>query len=165
MSKGLVSMGSLTGPLAGSIAGDVRSLFVRTTADLERACGWREIPPVPPAISHLTSSTIAELRAGDDATASHVLRAWNESAAARSSAIVDNINRMRGLLCCLRYWRQVQRADPDDIEACKNVLAVWSFARDHWGIQQPPADSRLWESYCESHVLAMRDRKERQACR
>lgn len=142
---------------------DSRAMWRAVTEDLESACGWREIPPKPASIAHLTPSAIAELRASDDVTASHVLRAWNDSAVARSFAIADNINRMRGLLCLLRYWRKAERADPDDMEAAQGVLTVWHYARDHWGIQTPPTDSRLWDAYCEQHVLAMQHRKERES--
>ena len=129
---------------------------------LEEACGWREIPPRPLAISHLTPTAIAELRASDDVSTSHVLRAWNESAVARSFAIADDINRMRGLLFLLRAWRNAQRADPDNDDTANSLLKVWHFARDHWGIMNPPFDSRQWDAYCEGHVLAMARRKERE---
>jgi hypothetical protein len=140
---------------------DTRAMWRTVTEHLETACGWRSIPQKPTEISHLTPLAIAELRASDDVTRSHILRAYNDSAVARSSAIADNISRLRGLLCCLRYWRKVQRANPDDMEAAQGVLTTWHFARDRWGIQNPPDDSRQWDSYSEAHVLAMADRMER----
>jgi len=154
MSKtGLASMKSLTR--------DTMQLVRETTEALEAACGWKEIPPRPAAIANLTAATIAELRASDDVSSAHVLRAWNESAVARSFAIADNINRMRGLLWLLKRWRDAQRANPEDDETAKGLLKVWHFARDVWGIQTPPLDSRQWDAYCEGHVLAMMRRKER----
>lgn len=139
---------------------DTRSLVAATTAILEEACGWRDIPPKPAAICHLTPAAVAELRASDNVTTSHVLGAWNQSAVARGSAITDNIGRMRSVLYLLRYWRNAQRAKPDDGEACQAVLKVWAFARDHWGIVTPPMDAGQWDKYCETHVLAMMRRKE-----
>lgn len=144
-----------------SLQRDIRQLARETTAMLEEACGWRDIPPKPTEISHLTAEAIAELRASDDVSASHVLRVWNDSAVARSFAIADNISRMRGLLFLLRHWRDEQRSNPEDAEARNAVVKVWHFARDVWGIQTPPLDSRKWDPYCEHHVLEAMRRKER----
>jgi hypothetical protein len=143
-----------------SLHRDTIQLVRETTAVLEEACGWKEIPPKPPAIANLTPRAVAELRASDDVGASHVLRAWNESAVARSFAIADNIGRMRCLLFLLKRWRDEQRGNPDDDDACQSLLKVWHFARDHWGIQTPPLDSRQWDAYCETHVMLMMKMKE-----
>jgi hypothetical protein len=151
--KGLASMQSLSR--------DTRSLWRETAQSLELACGWQPMTPKPDALADLTPSAIEKLRATDDANSHRLLVAWNQWAVARSFQIADNIGRMRGLLCLLRYWRRVQRADPDDIEAAQGVLTVWEFAKTHWGIQTPPEDSRLWPAYCEHHVIAMARRKER----
>jgi hypothetical protein len=140
---------------------DTMQLVRQTTAMLEAACGWREIPLRPAAIANLTPAAVAELRASDDISNSHVLRVWNESALARGSAITDNINRMRGLLWLLKRWRDEQRSNPEDDDACQGLLKVWHFARDHWGIMNPPLDSRKWDAYCEAHVMTMMHRKER----
>jgi hypothetical protein len=153
MAKGLVSIKSLTR--------DTMQLVRETTAMLEAACGWKEVPPRPTEIAHLTAAAVAELRASDDVSSAHVLRAWNDSAVARSFAIADNISRMRGLLWLLRRWRDEQRKNPEDDETAKALLKVWHFARDVWGIQTPPLDSRQWDKYCEGHVLCMMRRKER----
>jgi hypothetical protein len=140
---------------------DSHELVVATTEMLQEACGWRDVPPRPAVISHLTPAAVEELRATDDVTAAHVLSAWNESAIARSFAIADNIGRMRSVLYLLRYWRKRQRSDPDNAQACEAVLKVWAFARDHWGIVTPPMDAGLWDKYCEAHVLERAHRKER----
>lgn len=145
----------------GLLHHDVRALIVATTASLEEACGWRTIPAKPFAVSHLDPSEIAKLRASDDIESSRLLRAYTESAVARSFAISDNIARMRSTLHLLRFWRQIQRQNPDDKEAADAVLKVWEFCKEHWGIQHPPTDPREWDSYCEAHVTATMRRKER----
>lgn len=140
---------------------DSHKLVVDTTAMLQEACGWRDIPPRSAVISHLTPAAVEELRATDDVTAAHVLSAWNESAIARSFAIADNIGRMRSVLYLLKYWRNRQRGDPNDRQAADAVLKVWAFARDHWGIVTPPMNAGEWDGYCEGHVLLMARKKER----
>lgn len=155
MRKGLSPMSDLTG--------STRALWRSVTANLELGCGWRPMTQRPDEFEDLTPSAIEKLRATDDINSHQLLVAWNQWAVARSFQIADNIGRMRGLLCLLRYWRQVQRANPHDLEACQGVLTVWAFCRDHWGIATPPPDPRLWDSYCEKHVRAMAARKEREA--
>lgn len=144
-----------------SLNRDTRQLVRETTAMLEEACGWREIPAKPVEVADLSATAIAELRASDDISGSHLLRVYTESAVARSFAIADNISRMRGLLFLLRHWRDEQRSNPEDPEACASLQKVWHYARDVWGIRTPPFDSRQWDAYCENHVLVMMRMKER----
>jgi len=148
-----------------SLSRDTRSLWRETTQNLEAACGWRPVTPAPDEIADLTAPAIEKLRATDDINNRHVLTVWNQWTIARSFQIADNIGRLRALLRLVLYWRTLQRENPGDSEAAQGVLTGWHFARDHWGVQSPPIDPRRWDGYCETHVLEMVRRKEREARR
>lgn len=118
-----------------------RDQALRVARELE-CCNAILVPKQPAHIRHLSVRDINELRSGsqlNDADRAQ-LRDWNEWAVARSSAIAENVNRLRGLLWCYRVLVRASQDNESDRDAAGFYELVRDFLAEVWRIPNPPLD-------------------------